>query len=104
MNGRIDALFDYANKTYDYVIIDTTPVGLVTDGILLSQNRTDLFIYIMRANYLDKRMLKIVKKLHETNQLDHLSIVLNASNPKDAYGHDQIYGLTKRPWWQRLFA
>ena len=86
MNGRIDDLFEFANKNYDYVIIDTAPVSMVTDTILLSQNRTDLFIYIVRANYLDKRMLKIPKKLHETNKLDNMAIVLNSSNPNLAYG------------------
>ena len=104
MNGRIDDLFEFANKNYDYVIIDTAPVSMVTDTILLSQNRTDLFIYIVRANYLDKRMLKIPKKLHETNKLDNMAIVLNSSNPNLAYGYGQTYGMTKKPWWKRLFA
>lgn len=102
MNGRIDDLFNYANKNYDYVIVDTTPVGIITDGILLSQKRTDLFIYIVRSNYLDKRMLKIPKKLYETNQLENMALVLNSSNPKSTYGYGQIYGLTKRPWWKKL--
>ncbi len=104
MNGRADEFFDYANKTYDYVIIDTPPVGIITDGILLSQNRTDLFIYIVRADYLDKRMLKIPKKLHNTNQLENMAILLNSSIPNSAYGYNQIYGLAKKPWWKRLLA
>ena len=104
MNGRFDDLLEYANKNYDYVIIDTSPVSMVTDGILMSQNRTDLFIYIVRANYLDKRMLKIPKKLHETKQLDNMAIVLNSSNPNSAHGYGQIYGLTKKPWWKRLLS
>ncbi|MGF1555107.1 GumC family protein [Paucihalobacter sp.] len=104
LNGRIEQLFDYANKIYDFVIVDTSPVGVVTDTILLSQNRTDLFIYLVRANYLDKRMLKIPKKLYETNQLDNMTIVLNSSEPRLAYGYNQIYGLSRTPWWKRVFT
>lgn len=104
MNGRIDQLFKYANNKYDYVIVDTSPVGIVTDTILLSQNRTDLFIYLVRANYLDKRMLKIPKKLYESNQLDNMTIVLNSSEPRLAYGYNQIYGLSRKPWWKRILT
>ncbi|MGB3608036.1 GumC family protein [Psychroserpens sp.] len=104
MNGRIDELFAYANKTYDYVIVDTAPVSMVTDTILLSQNRADLFIYIVRANYMDKRMLKIPKKLLETNQLTNTAILLNSSDPNAAYGYKQIYGLRRRPWWKRILS
>ena len=106
MNGRMDELLAYANQKYEYIIIDTTPVGRVTDAILLSQNRTDLFIYIVRANYLDKRMLKIPKKLYESHQLDNMAIVLNSSipNPNSPYGYGQMYGLKRKPWWKRVLA
>lgn len=104
INGRIDELFDYASKNYDFIIIDTAPVSMVTDTILLSQNRSDLFIYIVRASYLDKRMLKIPKKLLKTNQLSNMAILINSSIPNSSYGYNQIYGLTKKPWWKRLFA
>lgn len=104
MNGRLDQLFDYANKNYDYVIIDTSPVGMVTDGILFSQNRSDLFIYIVRANYLDKRLLKIPKKLYETNQLKNIALVLNMSDPSSSYGYSQVYGLKRKPWWKKLLG
>ena len=104
MNGRFDELLEYTNKNYDYVIIDTAPVSLVADTVLLSQNRTDLFIYVVRANYLDKRMLKIPKKLYETNRLDNMAIVLNSSIPNVSYGYGHNYGLTKKPWWKRLLA
>jgi capsular exopolysaccharide synthesis family protein len=104
MNNRLDGLFDYANKNYDYIIIDTAPVSKVTDALLLSKDRADLFIYIVRANYLDKRKLKIPKKLYEAKQLDNMVMVLNSSNPISTYGYSQVYGLTRKPWWKRLFA
>ena len=61
MSSRVQEMFDYAKKGYDYVIVDTSPVGMVADTITLDKY-ADLIIYVIRANYLDKRMLHIPKK------------------------------------------
>ncbi len=61
---HIRLLFDTVKKEYDYVIVDTSPVHLVTDTLLIS-HLADLFIYVIRANYLDKRLLKIPKNMYE---------------------------------------
>ena len=49
-------------------------------------------------------MLKIPKKLYETNRLDNMAIVLNSGISNVTYGYGQNYGLTKKPWWKRLLA
>jgi Mrp family chromosome partitioning ATPase len=54
MNSKIDALFDDLKKEYDYIVVDTAPVSLVTDTLLVAKN-ADVFVYVLRANYLDKR-------------------------------------------------
>lgn len=105
MNGRFDELLEYANANYDYVVVDTAPVNLVTDTVLLCQDRADLFIYVVRANFLDKRMLKVPKKMYETKKLQNMAILLNDSNPKGmyAYGYGYGYGAdSKKPWWKFL--
>ena len=96
MNGRFDELLAYAKANYDYIIVDTAPVNLVTDTVELSEGRSDLFIYIIRANYLDKRMLKIPGKLHESDRLKNMAIVLNDTNPKGVHGYG--YGLRLWIW------
>lgn len=103
INGRFNLLLDYAKSKYDYVIVDTPPVSQVTDTVLLSQNRADLFIYVVRANLLDKRMLKIPKKMHETKKIENMVMLLNDVNPNSVYGYGYGYGYdaeTKKPWWK----
>jgi capsular exopolysaccharide synthesis family protein len=92
MNGRFDELLSYAKEKYDYIIIDTAPISMVTDTVFLSQDRADLFVYVIRANYLDKRMLKIPEKLNETGRIKNIAIVLNGTNPNGLHGYGYGYG------------
>ena len=92
MNGRFDQLLAHAKANYDYIIVDTAPVNLVTDTIVLSEGRADLNVYVVRANYLDKRMIKVLNKLQESGQLQHLAVVLNDINSKGLHGYNYNYG------------
>ena len=88
-NNRFDEVMSYAKENYDIVIIDTAPVHVVTDALLISAY-ADLTVYIMRANYLDKRLLKIPQKLYNNNRLPNMTVLLNSTNPKNVisnYGY-----------------
>ncbi len=105
MNGRFEKVLAYGKENYDYIIIDTSPVNMVTDTLLLSQN-ADLCLYVIRANYLDKRMLEVPKKLYNEKRLPNMAIVLNDSDLIKGYGYGYGYGYSeessKKPWWKRL--
>lgn len=91
MNGRIEKVFAFGKENYDYVIVDTPPVSLVTDTLLLS-HLADLFIYVIRANYLDKRLLKIPINMYENNRLPNMALLLNDTNyKKTGYGYSYGY-------------
>lgn len=45
MNGRFKEIISYAKKQYDYIIVDTAPVKMVTDTVLLSETCRFIFIY-----------------------------------------------------------
>ena len=64
MNNKINDLFDQLKKEYEYIIVDTAPVSLVTDTLLVAPN-ADIFIYIIRANFLDKRLLKMIQTIYK---------------------------------------
>ncbi len=49
MSRKVDQLFAELKKEYDYIIVDTAPVSLVTDTLLIAKN-ADTFVYVMRAN------------------------------------------------------
>ena len=61
-NGRFKKLIEEAREIYDYVVVDTAPTILVTDTMLISQ-LADVTIYITRANYTEKNLLKFSKDL-----------------------------------------
>lgn len=97
-NGRFKEILDYGKDQYDYIIVDTPPVNLVTDTFLIGKN-ADLFLYIIRANYLDKRMLDIPAKLYEEKRLPNMAMVLNDSDFEKGYGYGK--GIKKNPWWKK---
>jgi len=75
-NGRFDEVIKYGKDNYDYVIVDTAPVNIVTDTLLLG-HAADLFVYVIRANYLDKRLLSVPKKMFENKRLPNMAILIN---------------------------
>lgn len=58
LNPRLSELFREIRSKYDYIVVDTAPVNLVTDTLLINEYM-DMFIYVARANYLDKRLLEV---------------------------------------------
>lgn len=104
LNGEFEGLLDKLRQMYDYVVIDTPPVGLVTDGIM-AMKRADLSIYVVRANYSKKDFLKNIDRITAINKLSNVSVVLNAlpsSGKTYGYGYYQEDGLRKN-WHKKLF-
>jgi succinoglycan biosynthesis transport protein ExoP len=78
-------------KRYDYIILDTPPVGLVTDAIELSQF-ADLTLYIMRQNFTRKDMINLLNNRVKRGELVNISIILNGFENKAKYGAGYGYG------------
>lgn len=76
---------------YDYIILDTSPVGLVSDALELAQY-CDATIYVVRQNITKKGMLAIVNEKHRRGELNNISIVLNGYESKAKYGYGYGYG------------
>ena len=90
-DGGIDALFDELKKEYDYIVVDTAPVSLVVDTILIAKN-ADAFVYVIRSNYSEKRTLKLIKSFYKEKKLPNMGLLLNGVKPKKAYGYGYGYG------------
>lgn len=91
VNGHFKDIIDYGRANYDYVVVDTAPVALVTDTLLIS-DYADVTLYVSRANYLDKRMLDIPKSLSEENRLKNMAIIVNDVDFAKGYGYGYGYG------------
>ena len=103
MSHRIDELFAQFKKDYDYVIVDTAPVSLVSDTVMLAKN-ADTFVYVVRANYLDKRMLHMTKNLYTENKLPNMGILLNDAQIRKGYGYGYGYAavVETTPWYKKI--
>ena len=70
---------------YDYIILDTPPVGLVSDAIELAEY-ADLTLYIMRQNYTKKDMITLLNNRLKRGELENISVIFNGFENKAKYG------------------
>jgi succinoglycan biosynthesis transport protein ExoP len=78
-------------QQYDYIILDTPPVGLVSDALELAQY-ADVTLYIVRQNYTKKDMITLLNTRVQRGELANASIILNGYENKAKYGTAYGYG------------
>jgi len=91
LSDRLDELFDKLRGMYDYIIIDSAPVGMVSDSFTL-ERLADATVYICRAEYTTHTDINFVNKIYEERRLKKLSLILNGTPVRKGYG----YGYGKR--------
>lgn len=104
MSKKVDTLFQTLKTQYDYIIVDTAPVSLVTDTLLIAKH-ADTVIYVARANFLEKRMLSIANSLYKEQKLPNMCLLLNDTDSTKGYGYGYGYGneTVKKPWFKKVF-
>lgn len=104
MNKKVDELFAQFKNDYDFIIVDTAPVSLVSDTLIIAKY-ADTFVYVVRANVLDKRMLHIPEVLYREKKLPNMALLLNDAETKKGYGYGYGYGATvkKVPWYKKVY-
>jgi polysaccharide biosynthesis transport protein len=78
-------------KEYDYIILDTPPVGLVSDSLELGQY-ADVTLYIVRQNITKKEMIPLLNNRVKRGEMTNVSIILNGFENKAKYGYGYGYG------------
>lgn len=78
-------------RDYDYIILDTPPVGLVSDALELAQY-CDVTLYIVRQNFTKKEMLTLLNNRTKRGELNNVSIIFNGYENKAKYGVGYGYG------------
>lgn len=91
MGDSMKEFMDELKNKYEYVILDTPPVGLVTDAVELSMY-ADVTLYIVRQNYTKKEMVNLLNNRVKREELNNVSIILNGFQNKAKYGYGQGYG------------
>lgn len=95
--GKIKSLIDYLESNYDMVVIDTSPIVLVTDAYILSE-LCDATLYVIRHNYTPKMLVKRIDENNQINPINNPAIIFNGVKTRGVfknnygYGYDYVYG------------
>lgn len=88
----LDKAIEILRKNFDYVILDTAPVGMVTDTLLVGRI-ADLSVYVCRADYTRKAEFTLINELANSNKLPNLCTIINGLDlQKKKYGYYYGYG------------
>lgn len=118
MTDKMDVLFNTLRDKYDCIIMDTPPIGLVSDALNLGKY-ADASIYLLRQNYTKKAMLSVINERHDKGEIKNISFILNYFQHKAKYGYGYGYGYSygygygpygkgylqhekKRPLWKKI--
>jgi capsular exopolysaccharide synthesis family protein len=96
LSPRLKEIFDYGREHYDYVIVDTAPVGLISDALVMMKN-VDVSLFVLNVKYAKKQVVKIAEEIVETNKLQNFGLILNGVKKRRSgyyynYGYGYGYG------------
>ena len=93
LSDRFKEIVEELKGSYDVIIIDNPPVGLVSDGVK-NLTEADIPIYIFKSHYSKRNFTYRIKELFEMQQLKSLNVILNGvqSNRSSSYGYGYGYG------------
>ena len=96
MGERLDQLFAELRQRYDYIVVDSAPVALISDTFQLNRV-ADMTVYVCRARYTTFDLIDFLNNVHEQKRLPNIVTVLNGVNASKAgYGYGYGYGTSKR--------
>jgi capsular exopolysaccharide synthesis family protein len=86
LDPRLNDLFDWLRKNFDVVIMDTAPVGMVSDAMTLSKF-ADATLYIVRQGHTFKKQIGMIDEFYTQGKLPRISIILNDIKVRTGYGY-----------------
>ena len=96
MGERLDQLFAELRQRYDYIVVDSAPVALISDTFQLNRV-ADMTVYVCRARYTTFDLIDFLNQVHEQKRLPNIVTVLNGVKAgKAGYGYGYGYGTNKR--------
>ena len=86
-SDRLDKLIERLSKKYDYVMLDTAPIALVSDTYVLDR-LSDMTILVSRENYTPKDLAELINDTYKQKRLKNIACVFNGVKPKKvSYGY-----------------
>ncbi len=94
LTTRVEDLINQLKERYDYVIIDSAPIAMVSDTYSLTRF-ANLTVYVTRSNYTKRSLIRYMNNAMARRQLNNVAVVLNDTNPKMSQGYGYGYGQDK---------
>lgn len=96
MNPRLKQFINEARSKYDLIILDTAPVGLVSDSFIIGE-LVDMTLYVVRENVTPKTAITFINTQKAEGKLKDIYLVLNDASPNKnyQYGYGKAYGYNK---------
>ena len=91
MSTRLEELIEEAKQTYDYIVIDTTPVISVADASIVDRV-ADLTLFVIRMGVEEITFLPQLDRLSHEKKLRNMAIILNDVDLRKSYGYGYGYG------------
>jgi len=97
VNGKVKEMIEYLDNIFDIIIIDTSPIVLVTDAYILSE-LCDATLYVIRHKYTPKIVIKRIDESAKINPINNPAIIFNGVKMRGffknnyGYGYDYVYG------------
>ena len=92
LDPKLKQLFEEVKRKFDIVIVDTAPVGLVSDAMVIGRH-ADCTLYILRQGYTYKSQVRLIDELYTQKKLPRLSVLLNDMKGGVGYGSYYGYGI-----------
>ena len=86
LDSKLDEVFSYLRQHFDVIIMDTAPVGIVSDAMTLGKF-ADCSLYIVRQGYTYKKQIGLIEEFYKEKKLPRTAIVLNDVNVRTGYGY-----------------
>jgi capsular exopolysaccharide synthesis family protein len=108
LNENMAPLFEVLRRRYDYIVVDSAPVGLVTDAFILNRY-TDQSIYVIRQRQTLKKQLDFLNDIYVNGRLTEMGLIINDVKTGGKYGsgygygqnYNYVYGQeAKKKWWK----
>lgn len=105
---KFTEMITYLKTQYDYVVLDSAPVMLVSDTLQLVE-KSDVLLYVVRSEFTEKGMIDFAAGFQIENQISNMAFVLNSVKPENTrYGKKYGYGYysytheLEKKWWERF--
>lgn len=105
---KFDDMIVYLKTKYDYIVMDSAPVMLVSDTLHLIEN-SDVVLYVAKSDFTEKEMIDFAADFQEDNLIKNMAFILNGVKPENTrYSNKYGYGYysythdEKPKWWKKF--